>query len=58
MLEVALYLICRIHDFKKFSKFDMLSGGTDIVNCRSSAFESGVIKCTSIMCDKGVIHLA
>ena len=36
---------------------DILSGGADICDCKSSANERCMIECESIMADKGLIYM-
>ena len=53
MFAVAQALTSLIHDCIEWSSSDILSGGEDICNCKSSANEWCMIECESIMADKG-----
>ena len=57
MFTVAQALTSLIHDCIEWSSSDILSGGADICNCKSSANEWCMIECESIMADKGLIHM-
>ena len=57
MFAVAQALTSLIHDIIELSNKDILSGGADIYNCKSSANEWCVIVCESIMADKGLVHM-
>ena len=46
-----------IHDCIEWSSSDILSGGADICNCKSSANEWCMIDCESIMADKGLLYM-
>ena len=56
MFAVAQALTSFIHDCIEWSSSDILSGGADICNCRSSASEWCMIECESMMADKGLIY--
>ena len=57
MFTVAQALTSLMHDCIEWSSSDILSGGADICNCRSSANEWCMIECESIMADKGLIYM-
>ena len=57
MFTVAQALTSLIHDCIEWSSSDILSGGADICNCKSSASEWCMIECESIMADKGLIYM-
>ena len=57
MFAVAQALTSLIHDCIEWSSSDILSGGADICNCKSSANEWCMIECESIMADKGLIYM-
>ena len=57
MFAVAQALTSLIHDCIKLNSSDILSGGADICNCKSSVNEWCMIKCESIMTDKGLIYM-
>ena len=46
-----------IHYCIEQSSSDILSGGADICNCKSSANEWCMIECESIMADKGLVYM-
>ena len=57
MFAVAQALTSLIHDCIEWSSSDILSGGADICNCKSSANEWCMIECESIMADEGLIYM-
>ena len=57
MFAVAQALTSLMHDCIERSSSDILSGGADICNCRSSANEWCIIECESLMADKGLIYI-
>ena len=57
MFEVAQALTSPIHDCIDWSSTDILSGGSDICNCKSSAIEWCMIECESIMADRGLMYM-
>ena len=56
MFAVAQALTSPMHYCIEWSSSDILSGGADICSCKSSANEWCMIKCESIMADKGLIY--
>ena len=57
MFADAQALTSLIHDCVQWSSSDILSGGADICNCKSSTNEWCMIECESIMADKGLIYM-
>ena len=57
MFAVAQALTSLIHYCIEWSSSDILFGGADISNCKSSANEWCMIECESIMADKGLIYM-
>ena len=57
MFTVAQALTSLIHDSIEWSSSDILSGGADICNYKSSENEWCMIECESIMADKGLIYM-
>ena len=57
MIAVAQALTSLIHDCFEGSSSDIISGGADICNCKSSVNERCIIECESIMADKGLIYM-
>ena len=57
MFAVAQDLTSPMHDCIECSSSDILSGGADICNCRSSANEWCMTECESITADKGLIYM-
>ena len=57
MFAVAQSLASLIHDCIERSGSDILFGGADICNCKSSADECCMIECKSIMADNGLIYM-
>ena len=57
MFAVDLSLTSLIHDCVERSSSDILSGGADTCNCKSSANEWCMIECESIMADKGLVYM-
>ena len=52
----SIVVIVTVIIFHFTSSSDILSGGADICNCKSSANEWCMIECESIMADKGLIY--
>ena len=57
MFAVANALTSLIHDCIEWSSSDIPSGGADICSCMSSANESSMTECESIMADKSLIYM-
>ena len=57
MFAVAKAWTSLIHDCIERSSSDILPGGADIYDCRSSANEWCMIECDSIMADKGLVFM-
>ena len=57
MFADAQALTSIIHDCIERSSSDILSGGADICNCKSSANEWCMIECESIMADKDLTYM-
>ena len=57
MLAVAQASTSPIHGCIEWSSQDILSGGADICNCKSSANEWCMIECESITAEKGIIYM-
>ena len=57
MFAVAQASTSHIHDCIEWSSSDILSGGADNCNCKSSANEWCMIECESIIADKGLIYM-
>ena len=57
MFAVAQALTSLIHECIEWSSSDIISGGADICNCKSSANEWCMIECESIMADIGLIYM-
>ena len=57
MFAVVQALTSLIYDCIEWSSSDILSGGADICNCKSSVNEWCMIECESIMADRGLIYM-
>ena len=57
MFAVDQALTSHIHDCIERSSSDILSGGADICNCKSSANELYMVECDLIVPDKGLMYM-